>query len=76
MKEVPYLPIQGEQFYVEYATASVIFHPDRLNTTMAVTYLALGSVIRASDLNVIVRKYTELALRVDELEKKLLAQDS
>ena len=51
MIEVPYLPTKENQFYVNYATATVYFHPTAKGLTLECKYAAVGSVFRASDVN-------------------------
>lgn len=51
MTEVSYLPSKDTQFYVNYATATLLFHPAAAGREVTIKYSAIGSVLRASDLN-------------------------
>lgn len=49
--EVAYLPTAGTEFYVDYGTATITFHSSVAGTAINIDYTALGSVLRASDVN-------------------------
>jgi len=65
------LPTREMNYYVNYAIATILFHPDMVGKTVEITYLALGGVLRSSDIAAIHDAITRLQQTVyDHINKE------
>ena len=68
MVAVDCFPSKDTEFYVDYATASVLLHPSLKGKQVVIHYEAIGSVLRASELNRIFSAIRQLQQEVYALK--------